>query len=122
MRESTGVRTATAKPPPMSEAELQKLLTDAAELYGWGWVHFRPGRTAHGWSTPVSGPLGQGWPDIVLAHPRQRRVLAIECKSDNGHVSAEQLAVHAWLMASGIEVHIVRPSDIDDALEVLRAA
>ena len=120
VRESTTSRPVLASPPPMSEGDLQRLITDAATALGWHWVHFRPARTARGWSTPVSGPLGEGWPDLFLAHPRQGRLMAIECKGPKTPVSTSQLGVHAVLVAAGLEVHTVRPSDIDTILEVLR--
>ncbi len=105
---------------PMSEADLQRVVTDAATALGWHWVHFRPARTAHGWSTPVSGPLGAGFPDLFLARPRDGRLLALELKSAKGSPSVDQLAVHAVLIAAGLDVRIVRPSDVDTILEVLR--
>jgi hypothetical protein len=103
----------------MTEADLQRLVCDAASALGWHWMHCYPLRTANGWATPTSGPLGPGWPDLTLAHPRGR-LLAVELKAERGVVSAEQLAVHAVLKAAGLDVHIVRPSTVDAFLEVLR--
>lgn len=120
MRESTLPARAQAPTPSMSEADLQRMVTDAASLLGWQWVHAYPLRTAAGWATPLSGPLGEGWPDLFLAHPKQGRLLAVELKAERGHVTGEQLAVHAVLIAAGLEVHIVRPSTVDTILEVLR--
>ncbi len=65
----------------MSEADLQRLVTDAASALGWWWVHVRPGRTTNGWRTPVSGPLGEGLPDLFFVDPRHQRTVWIECKS-----------------------------------------
>lgn len=104
----------------MSEADLQRLVTDAAAALGWHWLHVYPLRTAAGWATPTSGSLGEGWPDLLLAHPRQGRLLAIECKAERGHVTGDQLAVHAVLIAAGLDVQIVRPSTLDTFLETLR--
>lgn len=114
----------TAFPPirraRLRESEVQRLVTDAAVLFGWSWVHFRPARTEHGWRTPVSGPLGAGWPDVFLANPRTHRILAVEVKGHGGHVSDDQARVHALLRASGLEVHVVGPAEVDAFLEVLR--
>lgn len=110
--------------PRLREAEVQRLVTDAASLFGWSWVHFRPAQTAHGWRTPVSGPLGAGWPDLVLVRPEPsngvRHLLFVEVKGHGGHVSDDQARVHALLRASGLAVHVVGPTDVDAFLEVLR--
>lgn len=77
----------------MSEAAFQRQVTGLAQLLGWHWAHFRPGRTERGWATPVSGPIGAGFPDLVLANV---------------------------LRQSGAEVRVWRPSDIDAIAEELR--
>lgn len=104
----------------MNETEFQKQVTDLAELLGYVWVHFRPARTAHGWATPVSGPLGKGWPDLILVRERDGRRLAVELKSDKGAPSLEQLEVLRVLKASGFETYLWRPTDFDDLVVVLR--
>ena len=102
---------------PLSEADVQRVVTDAAELLGWTWCHFRPSMTRHGWRTPVQGPLGQGWPDLFMVRDRDRRVLLVECKGPNGRLSPEQHAVHDRLRSAGLDVRIVRPVDIDHFIE-----
>lgn len=74
----------------MTELEFQNQVTELAEIYGWSWVHFRPAQTAKGWRTPVSGPLGAGWPDLVLIRERDRRLIFAELKRDGGTLSAQQ--------------------------------
>lgn len=106
--------------PPVREDAWQSTVTDLATLCGWRWAHFRPARTKDGWRTPVSGTLGRGFPDLVLARERDGRLLFVELKSDAGRVSAEQRAVHATLRAAGAEVHMWRPRDLDRVREVLR--
>lgn len=106
--------------PRLREAEVQRLITDAASLLGWSWVHFRPAQTAHGWRTPVSGPLGAGWPDLVMVRERDHRLLFVEVKGHGGHASDDQTRVHAVLRGSGLAVHVVGPTDVDAFLEVLR--
>ena len=93
-------------------------VVQAAELFGWQHVHFRPARTERGWRTPVSGPLGKGWPDLELK--RERTVYA-ELKSQDGRLTPEQRAVHDVLRAAGDEVYVWRPSDLPEVLEVLSA-
>lgn len=125
----------------MTEAELQRLVTDLAELFGWSWVHFRPAQTNRGWRVPVEGPLGKGWPDLVLVHVVRQRLIFAELKRQTGQVDADQAAVLAALqvMAGGwmrvvdrtitateerhdwttsrIDVVVWRPSDLGDPIE-----
>jgi VRR-NUC domain len=96
----------------LTESEFQRAVTDLAAMLGWSYVHFRPAQTARGWRTPVEGPLGQGWPDLVLVSPQRHRVLAVELKRELGSVSADQAYVHAVLEAGGLAVRVWRPSDL----------
>ena len=105
---------------PVTEAELQQLVTDAAELLGWSWVHWRPAMTTRGWRTPGSGPLAAGFPDLMLTRGRDQRVLLLELKAAKGTVSALQATVHETLRSAGLDVRVVRPRDIDALLELLR--
>jgi hypothetical protein len=57
--------------PKLTEREFMDQVTQLAEIRGWSWAHFRPAMTTKGWRTPVSGPLGKGWPDLVLVRGTQ---------------------------------------------------
>lgn len=105
------------KLPALSEAAWQQQVTDLADWKGWAWLHLRPGRTVTGWRTPISGPLGAGWPDLLLA--RRERLVALELKSARGRVTAEQAAVLAALAAAGAETLVARPADWGRVQEVL---
>lgn len=107
-------------PPTMSESAFQQQVTGLAELLGWHWAHFRPARTAHGWATPVQGPMGRGFPDLVMARPRDSRLLFVELKRDGGRTTPEQDAVLDVLSASGADVRTWRPADFDRIAEDLR--
>ena len=98
----------------MTEAELMHAVTDLATLLGWSWVHFRPAMTQHGYRTPVSGPLGKGWPDLVLVRTRDRRCLFLELKADGGKLTPDQKAVLDTLADAGREVAVLKPVDLDD--------
>lgn len=98
-------------PPAMSEAELLRQVLELATMLGWSGAHFRPALTSRGWRTPVQGPLGAGFPDLVLVNVRRRRVLFVELKSDAGKVSADQAAVLAALKEAGAETRVWRPRD-----------
>jgi hypothetical protein len=103
----------------VTEADYQSRVTDYAERRKWAWVHFRPGRTAKGWRTPVSGPIGEGWPDLILVRPP--RLVILELKSARGRPSAAQKAVLALLgQVPGIEVMLAGPADWDRVMELLR--
>lgn len=103
----------------MTEMEFMRQVTDLAEIYGWAWVHFRPAQTAKGWRTPVSGPLGKGWVDLVLVRPRDGRVLFIELKGEKGKCSIEQLEVHDTLLRAGAHCETWRPTDFERIQAVL---
>lgn len=103
-------------PARLAEADWQTRVTDLADLRGWRWAHFRPARTERGWRTPVSGPLGAGFPDLVLV---RHRVLFVELKAERGRVTPEQRAVHIALRAAGAEVRVWRPVDWPEVQEVL---
>lgn len=115
--------TATARSPRrVSERDFMRQVTDLAELRGWSWVHFRPGQTSKGWRTPVSGPLGYGWPDLVLIRTTSnpRRLIFAEVKSDTGRQTVEQIGVlealddlHWTDELRGVEVYIWRPQHWD---------
>jgi len=92
-------------------------VTDAAEMFRWTWAHFRPAMTSKGWRTPVSGPMGAGFVDLVLV--RGDRLVMAELKSQHGRLTPEQRTV-LDLLRPAVEVHVWRPSDLEIALEVLR--
>lgn len=116
--------------PAMSEAAFMLQVTGLAQLLGWHWFHARPAQTAHGWRTAVSGPLGRGFPDLVMARPRDRRLIFAELKRDGGRTTPEQDAVLEVLRAvagesvdvftTRVEVCVWRPADFDQIAEILR--
>ena len=97
----------------LTEREFQGLVTELAGLMGYRWVHFRAARTDRGWRVPVEGPLGAGWPDLVLVSPHKRRTLAVELKREiAGPPTPDQEYVHLMLRESGWTVFVWRPSDL----------
>jgi hypothetical protein len=104
--------TATA---PMSEADYQRRIIDAAHAHHWRVAHFRPARTERSWVTPVAAD-GKGFPDLILVRDS---VLAIEVKTAKGRVSSEQ---HEWLgafAAAGVRAMVARPADWSRVLSAL---
>lgn len=106
--------TATAR---MTEAEWQKQVTDLAELYGWVWAHFRPAKTSRGWRTPVAGPGGAGFPDLVMWRDR---LILVELKRDGGRQTEAQRWVERTMLAAGAEFYVFRPGLFDVVHDVLR--
>lgn len=94
----------------LTEREFQAQITEYAELCGWSWAHFRPAETSKGWRTPVSGPMGKGWPDLVLV--RGRRLIFMEVKRAGAMATADQLRV-LDLLADAVETYTVAPKDWD---------
>jgi len=108
---------ATAIASLISERDWMSQVTQAAELLGWSWAHFRPAMTSRGWRTPVSGPMGAGFPDLILC--RGDRLVLAELKSQDGRLTPAQRDV-LDVLRPAVEVHVWRPSDLPAVLEVLR--
>jgi hypothetical protein len=83
----------------MTEAELQRMVTDLAKWAGWACWHDNDSRRNTA-----------GWPDLVLVHTRTGRLIFVELKSDKGRIRPEQ---HMWLRLLGIQHTAVvwRPQD-----------
>jgi len=105
--------------PPMLESEWMHQVIDLVELLGYEWAHFRPAQTSKGWRTPVSGPLGKGFPDLVLLRDRDQRFLVIELKSEAGRLTDEQLHVLASFRASNVQALVARPGDLENLAAAL---
>ena len=75
--------------------------------------------TQHGWRTPVSGPIGAGMCDLLLAHPGRGVALLVELKTDQGKVTHQQRMVHEVLRRSGLRVEVWSPRDWAKVTETL---
>jgi hypothetical protein len=99
----------------MTEAAFQKLVLDAARLFGWLWYHTRDSRGS-----------AAGYPDLTLvrvAPGKPPRVLFVELKSATGRLRAEQIVWATTLGAVGgaVEHHVWRPTTSWETIqEVLR--
>lgn len=103
-------------PLPLSEADWQRRVMDAAKAHGWRVAHFRPARTQRGnWITPMAGH--PGFPDLVLG--RGGVVICAELKSQRGQLGPGQAE---WLDALGEHGRLWRPSDWPTVLAVLSGA
>lgn len=85
----------------LAEADLLRLVTDAAGYGGWNAYHTFDSRRSRA-----------GFPDLVLAHPR-RGVMFLELKTASGKLTADQRHWIATLTAAGADARVVRPADAD---------
>ncbi len=92
------------------EADFQAQLITAARRLGWRVYHTRDSRRSE-----------PGFPDLVLASPRQRRVIFAELKTDTGHLSDDQSWWIGALTMAGQETYVWHFSDWDALLKILVA-
>jgi len=105
---------------PLTEAQFQKQVTDLATRLGWSWLHVeRMGNEQGRWRTPVSGPLGTGWPDLVLI--RRGSLIFAELKAQRGQMTQAQIEVMTVLERTH-SYFLWRPSDFNQIVEVLSNA
>jgi hypothetical protein len=87
------------------------------------------------WQVAVEGPLGKGWPDLVLVRERDRRLIFAELKRELEQPTDDQARVLEVLgrvrrapldlrrpdqRASCIQTFVWRPSDLRDPIESSR--
>ena len=100
----------------ISEKAFATQVEDLLDMFGWTWVHFRPARTKHGWTTAMSGT--KGFPDYVAAreiHPDEFQRIFFELKKENGKLSSEQ---EVWVRL--LNAYVWRPSQIKEIAKILR--
>lgn len=93
----------------MSEAALLAAVRSQATRRGWMYFHCIDARL----HTP-------GWPDVTLAHTRQRRILFLELKRDGEQPTPAQQGWLDALAAAGCETGVLRPADLPDLPTILR--
>jgi hypothetical protein len=96
----------------MTEATLKSAVISVARMAGWLIHHDLPAMSRAGrWATHVEGDVG--FPDLVLVSPHHGQIMVVELKAEKGKVTTSQ---QNWLDSfdlSGIENHVVRPSDLE---------
>lgn len=91
----------------VTEAQFQQQLVQAAQLLGYRCYH-----------TAFSIGSDRGFPDLVLVRDR---IVVLEVKSERGKVRPGQQAwIDAFAAVPGVVARIVRPSDFDEIVAVLR--
>lgn len=96
------------KVPMISERAFQGTVTDALELYGWAWYHTHDSRRS-----PA------GFPDIIAV--RGPVMLAIELKREDGKTSVSQYRWLDMLRATGARAYVIRPSNFDTLLTMIKS-
>ena len=97
----------------MTEAVLQARTEAAARQLGWLAYHAPDNR-------PVTARSGRryvqhvepGFPDLVLVHAGQGRILYRELKTQGGRIRPEQTRWMGDLEAAGADVGVWRPADL----------
>lgn len=83
-----------------TEKQFQSNVLAMAKALGWMVYHTFDSRRS-----------AAGFPDLVLVHPGQRRVLFWELKTEKGRVAPAQKLWISALAAVGMEAKVMRPSD-----------
>lgn len=93
----------------LTEAEFQSQVTELARRHGWAWLHVHT--TGKGQHAPLRGPLGVGWPDLILI--KGERLIAAELKAQKApSPTMAQRTVLGMLLRAGAETYVWRPSDL----------
>lgn len=96
----------------MTEAVLQTRVEQHAR--GLGWRHYHAPDNRPGGRRGRVQRVTPGFPDLVLVHPAQRRILYAELKRQRGRQTPEQREWADLLSAAGAEVYLWRPADLLD--------
>ena len=105
-------------PGRTTEAAFLKQVIDLCHRCHWRVMHVRHAQVREGkWITHGAGDIA-GWPDVFAV--RGHRAVALELKTEKGVATAAQLDWLAALGHAGVEAHVVRPSQWDWLMEVLR--
>lgn len=103
--------------PGPTHVEWQQQIVDLAHMNGWLHLHVR--RSIGRGKKWVTSTNVIGWPDLLLWHERDQRVLAVELKVGKDRPTDEQTAVLESLHRAGIETHVWYPVDLDAAVSIL---
>lgn len=104
-----------------TEDQFRLRVQGLASFLGWEWMHLQRALNDRGyWRTPVQGPIGVGFPDLMLV--KGDRIVFVELKADRGRLTPAQERVLEVLRAVPCtEVYVWKPDDWDWITEVLGA-
>ncbi|MGP3685712.1 VRR-NUC domain-containing protein [Streptomyces sp. IBSNAI002] len=86
----------------MTEEHFRRHVRQLAAMRGWSLAYH----------THNSRRSDAGWPDEVYGHPKARRTLFVELKTDTGRIRPAQEEWLRHLAACGFEVALWRPRDL----------
>jgi hypothetical protein len=93
----------------ITEKQFLQQVCDLAQYTGWSAYHTHDSRRSE-----------PGFPDLVLANPKQQRVVYAELKAQRGRVSEDQRRWLDMLEDCGAEVALWRPADMPVIEAVLK--
>ncbi|MEV6678635.1 VRR-NUC domain-containing protein [Streptomyces erythrochromogenes] len=93
----------------MTEEQFRRRVRQLAAMRGWSLAYH----------THNSRRSDAGWPDEVYGHPRTRRTLFVELKTDSGRIRPAQEEWLQHLAACGFEVALWRPRDLAQIVATL---
>ena len=126
--------TPTRNAPRQSERDFQRAVMELAEMSGWETLHCRTSMQQGRYLTATTGTMAKGWPDLVLVHPEDRRIIFAELKAEGGRPTIEQTAVldklahldwHQWntpgigWVLPRVEAHLWHPRDWPEIERIL---
>lgn len=99
----------------MSEKTLQSRIVDRGKRRGWDFKHVGKGIAAFDAAgNPIFVSTAKSFPDLFGLNRAQRRVLAIECKKEDGEYEEGQLEYLQLLNWCGVPAVVIRPSQLRD--------
>jgi hypothetical protein len=101
----------------ISETNWQQQVVELAGLLRWRHLHVRRSiGKGQRWTTATNV---KGFPDLLLWHEIQQRVIGAELKTAKGRVTPEQTEILRSLAAAGIETYVWRPADLPEVQAIL---
>lgn len=107
----------------VTHEELQDSFVSAARLLGWKLMHVSDSRRMvrkEGQLVMVGDAECKGWPDLFLAHEATGRILVVEIKTETDKLKPDQAEWLRVLDACNLTTIVVRPSNYDEGLALLR--
>ena len=122
----------------VGEADFQTTVLSTAGTLGWKAHHHdttAPSEVFYKWFNRKTKQwgykrihsrqiIGPGFPDLVLVNKIQKRTIFAELKIEDikkGERSEKQIEWGDWLLASGAEYYLWRPSDLPDIERILES-
>jgi len=99
----------TPRQPAMTEKLFQGRVEQALKVAGFA--------VYHTWSSLHST---KGFPDLIAIHPKRKKIMVVEVKSETGKLRPEQNDWLEWFSLCGIDARVLRPSEFDTFWEDIK--